>query len=67
MCYKEIDSNSEVMPKPKGNLTGNKSQQNTTKHKQCVSFLGNTILGLRPVNERRRYFVTTSLIGWVQA
>ena len=27
------------------------------------------ILGLRPVNERRRYFefVTTSLIGWVQA
>ena len=25
------------------------------------------ILGLRPANERRRYFVTTSLIGWVQA
>ena len=25
------------------------------------------ILGLRPVNERRRYFVTTSLIGWAQA
>ena len=24
------------------------------------------ILGLRPANERRRYFVTTSLIGWVQ-
>ena len=23
--------------------------------------------GLRPANERRRYFVTTSLIGWVQA
>ena len=23
------------------------------------------ILGLRPANERRRYFVTTSLIGWV--
>ena len=23
--------------------------------------------GLRPVNERRRYFVKTSLIGWVQA
>ena len=22
------------------------------------------ILGLRPANERRRYFVTTSLIGW---
>ena len=24
------------------------------------------ILGLSPTNERRRYFVTTSLIGWVQ-
>ena len=25
------------------------------------------ILGLRPANERRRYFVATSLIGWTQA
>ena len=25
------------------------------------------ILGLRPANERRRYIVTTSLIGWAQA
>ena len=25
------------------------------------------IPGVRPANERRRYFVTTSLIGWVQA
>ena len=25
------------------------------------------ILGLRPANERQCYFVTTSLIGWVQA
>ena len=25
------------------------------------------ILGLRPANERRRYFVTTSLIGWARA
>ena len=24
------------------------------------------ILGLRPANERRRYFVTMSLIGWAQ-
>ena len=24
------------------------------------------ILGLHPANERRCYFVTTSLIGWVQ-
>ena len=25
------------------------------------------ILGLRPTNERGRYFVTASLIGWAQA
>ena len=25
------------------------------------------ILGLRPANERQRYFVMMSLIGWVQA
>ena len=25
------------------------------------------ILGLHPTDERRRYFVTTSLIGWAQA
>ena len=25
------------------------------------------ILGLHPANERRGYFVTTSLIGWVEA
>ena len=25
------------------------------------------ILGLRPANERQRYFVMTSLIGWAQA
>ena len=25
------------------------------------------ILGLRPINERRYYFVTTSLVGWAQA
>ena len=25
------------------------------------------ILGLRPANERRRYKVTPSLIGWAQA
>ena len=28
---------------------------------------GGLILGLRPANERRRYFVPTSLIGWAQA
>ena len=25
------------------------------------------IIGLHPANERRRYFVTTSIIGWMQA
>ena len=34
----------------------------TTRYKT----LQGLILGLRPANERRRYFVTTSLIGWAQ-
>ena len=45
---------------------------------QCVSsscvwespsrhLLSGLILGLCPANERQRYFVTTSLIGWMQA
>ena len=29
-------------------------------------FITGVILGLRPANERRRYFVMTSLVGWVQ-
>ena len=35
---------------------------------ECETNIYNTglILGLRPANERRRYFVTTSLIGWAQ-
>ena len=32
-----------------------------------IIHLSGLILGLRPANERRRYFVTTSLIGWEQA
>ena len=31
-----------------------------------IFFFSGMILGLRPANERRRYFVTTSLIGWEQ-
>ena len=31
-----------------------------------ITVIAGLILGLRPANERRRYFVTTSLIGWVQ-
>ena len=42
----------------------------------CVKIFGESshlwpqtrlILGLRPANERRHYFVMTSLIDWVQA
>ena len=31
-----------------------------------LTMLTGLILGLRQVNERRRYFVTPSLIGWAQ-
>ena len=43
--------------------------KSTIWRKKChneYSFPG-LILGLRPPNERRRYFVTMSLIGWAQA
>ena len=33
----------------------------------CFDILAGLIVGLRPANERRLYFVTTYLIGWVQA
>ena len=42
-------------------------------HPQCIVIYPEfsapswLILGLRPANERRRYFVTTSPIGWAQA
>ena len=37
-------------------------------HCEIYVFVGSgLILGLRPANERRDYFVTTSLIGWAQA
>ena len=32
-----------------------------------IQEISGPILGLRPANERRRYCVTTSLIGWAQA
>ena len=34
--------------------------------KQTINKAG-LILGLRPANGRRRYFVTTSFTGWAQA
>ena len=37
---------------------------NAYVHDLAVSGL---ILGLRPANGRRRYFVTTFIIGWAQA
>ena len=36
------------------------------EHTHNVSYSG-LILGVRPINERRRYFVTTFLIGWAHA
>ena len=35
--------------------------------KQGSASVSGLILGLRPANERSRYKVTTSLIGWAQA
>ena len=43
---------------------GGDRHQTTRGHDLTVSGL---ILGLRSANERRRYFITTSLMGWVQA
>ena len=44
------------------NISGMNILNDLTQHT-----LAGLILGLRPANERRRYFVTTSLIGWAQA
>ena len=35
-------------------------------HGMIVTLISGMILGLRPANERRRYKVTPSLIGWAQ-
>ena len=40
---------------------------NAVPHWLGASLESALILGLRPANEGRRYFVTTSLIGWAQA
>ena len=40
---------------------------NVTLHFDRPCHNSGLILGLFLANERRRYFVTTSLIGWVQA
>ena len=41
-------------------------QWDSTKSRRTSSAITGLILGLHPANERRRYFVTTSLIGWAQ-
>ena len=38
----------------------------TPKWTNCGKDISGLILDLRLANERRRYFVTTSLIGWAQ-
>ena len=40
---------------------------NINESEMVVDDVSGLILDLRPANERRRYFVTPSLIGWVQA
>ena len=40
--------------------------QDCNKSSICCQQWTGLILGLRSANERRRYFVTTSLIGWAQ-
>ena len=44
-----------------------KTVQTTTDDSNNMHTYAWLILGLRPANERRCYFVTTSLVGWVQA
>ena len=39
----------------------------TQAYSSMIYSISGLILGLRPANEKWRYFVTTSLIGWVQA
>ena len=41
------------------------SESNSTRYAEDAAWK-HDILGLRPANERRCYFVTTSLIGWSQ-
>ena len=43
------------------------SKQGDGAGKDVSSSYTGLILGFHPANERRRYFVTTSLIGWAQA
>ena len=49
--------------------TASTTQQYKIQQTACMIYriYSELILGLRPANERRRYFVTTSLIGWVHA
>ena len=49
----------------KGNPLVSDQQILLTKNKNVDATTGIS-LGLRPANERRRYIVTTSLIGWAQ-
>ena len=46
----------------------NKLYQGTSGESNLyIKLISGPILGLRPANERRRYKVTASLIGWAQA
>ena len=49
-----------------GNYTELPAVQDHWNYNALEMGVAGLILGLRPVNKRRRYFVTPSLIGWVQ-
>ena len=55
----------KVAEKPMG-LWPPPSRPAPTHSNDIYSIYSERILGLRPANERRRYKVTPSLIGWAQ-
>ena len=63
-CIKFLNSSLPTSRKQKLNLR--KICSVTLVNIYTFSRYTRLILGLHPANERRRYFVTTSLIGWVQ-
>ena len=44
----------------------NRNEHGSLSHTNATQYIAELILGLRPANGRRRYGVTSSLIGWVQ-
>ena len=55
-----------LLVSPGTNLIIQEWTANTNTTGMMIEAIPGVILRLRPANERRRYFVTTSLIGWAQ-